>query len=237
MADDPVARLVILGPESPHAARQADTPARQAAADMLARRGTANRDYPNALAFLAPDRTRLPELEQAVRQFLAWRSIAEESEGDTPALELDAFQKRQVKTKLEQSDDTVTKCIPETFHWLLVPYQSATRDDGGPLPPRTLGRWSGRRSGCKGQDGLTVRASKKMKNDDLLIGVFGPTLLRADDGQGAAVARRPRGRQTTGGRLRQIPLPAPPARCRSAARLGPERGQLAGLAERDVRLR
>jgi hypothetical protein len=40
---------------------------------------------------LAADRTRLDELEQAIRDYLAWRSIEDERE----TLNLDAFQTKQ----------------------------------------------------------------------------------------------------------------------------------------------
>jgi predicted AAA+ superfamily ATPase len=181
VSDEPEVRLVILGPESPHNAKAAETPtpARQAAADVLARKGSGNRTYANALVFLAADRTRLSEPEQAVRQFLAWQSIAQESEGDQPALELDAFQKRQVKTKLEQADDTVKQRIPETFQWLLVPMQTASREakEDGQL---SVGPVEWQEIRLQGQDGLAVRASKKLRNDDLLILTFGPSLLRME---------------------------------------------------------
>src|SRR5437762_582086 len=76
--DDPEARLVILGPEHAHAARTEDSKARQAAAALLDERGSGPRHHKNALVFLAPDRARLAELEQAIRQYLAWKSIEDE---------------------------------------------------------------------------------------------------------------------------------------------------------------
>ena len=51
---------------------------------MLDQRGSGPRTYRNALVFLAPDRQRLQELEQAVRQYLAWKSIDEEHETLNP---------------------------------------------------------------------------------------------------------------------------------------------------------
>lgn len=167
--DDPETRLVILGPEAPHAAKQADTAARQAAAEMLQRKGAGNRNYANAVVFLAADRTRLGELEAAVCQYLAWRSIADESDGSEPALELDAFQKKQVKTKREQAEDTVRQRVPEAFCWLLVPGQS---------DPKAAVEWHEFR--LQGQDGLAVRALKKLKGDELLITALGPTRLRME---------------------------------------------------------
>jgi hypothetical protein len=85
--DEREARLVILDPAYSHAARMPDSPGRVEAAKMLDERGSSPRRYRNTLVFLAADRTRLGELEQAVREYLAWKSIETERE----TLNLDAF--------------------------------------------------------------------------------------------------------------------------------------------------
>ena len=77
--DDPEARLVILSPEHPHAAKSSDSPARREAAAILEHRGASPRENKNMVVFLAADRTRLNELDQAVRQYLAWKSIWDEA--------------------------------------------------------------------------------------------------------------------------------------------------------------
>jgi hypothetical protein len=71
------------------------------------------------LCFLAPDRARMAELEQAVRQYLAWDSIVRESK----TLNLDAFQGNQASTKRQDAEDTIRARIPETYCWLLVSTQ------------------------------------------------------------------------------------------------------------------
>src|SRR5438132_1625376 len=63
--DDPEARLVILGPEYPHVAKSPDSPARKQIVTILDHRGSSPRENKNALVFLAADRTRLGELDQA----------------------------------------------------------------------------------------------------------------------------------------------------------------------------
>src|SRR5690606_21753175 len=85
--DEQEARLVILGPSHAHSAKATDSAARREAAEILERRGTSSRKYPNTLVFLAPDSTRLQDLEQAVRQYLAWKSI----EAERKTLNLDEF--------------------------------------------------------------------------------------------------------------------------------------------------
>jgi hypothetical protein len=120
--DDPEARLVVLGPEYPHSAKSADSPARVAAQRFLDSRAAGDRFHRNMLVFLAPDRSRLQELRQAVRQFLAWKSIEAEKE----TLNLDNFQRRQAETKRDQFDTAVAQRIGETYVWVLTPGQSVT---------------------------------------------------------------------------------------------------------------
>lgn len=163
--DDPEARLVILTPEHPHVAKDSKSKARMAAATMLDSRGNSPRNYRNALAFLAPDATRLKELEQAVRQWLAWESIWNER----VQLNLDPFQTTLAESKRQTADETVDARIPETYQWLLVPAQP---DPKGPV------EWSEIK--LQGQDGLAARASKKMRNDMLLLPQMGGSTLRLE---------------------------------------------------------
>jgi len=161
--DEPEARLVILGPGHRRASNDASTPARVQAATMLDSRGSSPRNYKNTLVFLAPDATRLRELQGAARQYLAWKSIWDDRE----SLNLDPFQQRQADTKLKTADDTVTARIPETYQWLIVPGQS---------DPKGQPEWNELR--LSGQDGLAVRASKKLKTEELLMVQLGGTRLR-----------------------------------------------------------
>jgi hypothetical protein len=93
--DELEARLVVLGPEFPHLARDEKSAARQMASSILDSRGASPRTYRNAIVFAAADKTRFADLEQAVRQHLAWKSI----DADREALNLDAFQQNQAKKK------------------------------------------------------------------------------------------------------------------------------------------
>jgi hypothetical protein len=169
--DDTGARLVILGAEYPHS-KDLESPALTAAKAMLEKRGSAPRQYRNTLAFLAPDRARLTDLDEAVRYYLAWDSIVEDSkdvDGQEPLLNLDANQRRQAKNERDNASNTVAVRIPEAFHWLLVPTQPKPQD---PI------QWQAFR--LQGQDALAVRAGRKLKNDGLLVTTFGGTTLRLD---------------------------------------------------------
>lgn len=157
------ARLVILGPEHPHTGKEKGSPALIEAAVILESRGNSPRTYRNTLVFLAPDATRLQDLEAAARQYLAWQSI----HNDRKELNLDAFQSSQADTKYQSADSTVEARIPETYLWLLVPEQA---DPTGSI------EWTETRQ--QGQDPLAVRASKKLKNEELLMIQLGGIRLR-----------------------------------------------------------
>ena len=163
--DERDVRLVILDPEQPHS-RGTDSPAKQFARELLESKGTGARRYKNQVVFLAPDATRLKELEAAVRQYLAWHSICEEKD----ALVLDTQQVRLADTKRTQWLDTIKQRLPETYHWLLVPSLPDARASATALEWLELK--------LTGTDPLAVRASRKLRNDDLLLTQYAGTLLR-----------------------------------------------------------
>ena len=99
----------------------------------------------------------------AARRYLAWRSIFDERE----ILNLDPHQVRQAETQMKAADDAVTARVRETYQWLLVPTQ-ASPQAGVSLTVMRI----------TGSDALAVRASRKLKNDELLIVDFAPTMLR-----------------------------------------------------------
>jgi len=160
--DDLEARLVVLSPEHPYS-KEADNAAQVAAQAILEFRGHSPRLYRNTLVFLAADKVRLQDLEEAVRRFLAWRSILEEKD----TLNLDPHQVRQAETQRQAADAAVTARLPEAYQWLLVPEQKT---------PHAAVEWQALR--LAGADALAVRASKKLKNDELLLGKLGSTILR-----------------------------------------------------------
>ncbi|MDI3340921.1 MAG: Swt1 family HEPN domain-containing protein [Sphaerobacter sp.] len=163
--DEPDARLVILDPAHPHVARTDDSPARCFAAEVLDQRGGSPRRYRNALVFLAPDKARLAELEEAVRLYLAWKSIEEEQE----ALNLDAFQRNQARSKRADADQTVARRIPEAYSWLLVPVQPSPT---GPVD------WDEIK--IQGEDRLAVKASRKLRTEEQLIPELGGPRLQLE---------------------------------------------------------
>jgi hypothetical protein len=163
--DEPGARLVVLGPEYPHSAKSTESPGRLAVQRFLDERAGGARRYRNMLVFLCPDETRLVELRQAVRDFLAWKSI----EADRGSLNLDAFQSKQAETKRGQFDDAVTQRVSETYIWALVPMQ---------LAEEPTVNWDETR--VSGPDPLAVRVGKKLRSEEGLITEYSGVRLRID---------------------------------------------------------
>ncbi|HEY1754439.1 MAG TPA: Swt1 family HEPN domain-containing protein [Bryobacteraceae bacterium] len=165
VVDEPEAKLVILSPDYPHSAKTDLSAGRQAAAEIL-NRGSAGRNCGNMLVFLAADKTRLVDLEKAVRSYLAWQSIEKEK----VPLDLTPFQVSQVERRLLDSDEAAKGRIPETYVWLLVPGQK--RPEPGQAFPAI--EWQEDR--LQGKEWLAERASKKLKNNLLYTSMAGAVL-------------------------------------------------------------
>lgn len=159
--DDHDARLVVLPAEHSHTKESSSAEA--AARAILESRSNAPRLFRNTLVFLAADKTRLQDLDEALRRYLAWESILSEQ----VALNLDPHQVRQAETQRQSADGAVLARLPETYQWLLVPEQ---RSPQGPIV------WQAVR--VTGTDALAVRASKRLKSDEALVTVLGATILR-----------------------------------------------------------
>jgi hypothetical protein len=165
VGDEPEARLVVIGPSHPHRPKTSDCECLATAKELLEQRGNSPRIYRNSVVFLAADKTRLDELIDAVRNYLAWKSIVR----DGKQLNLDPFQTRQAETKLTESDSTVASRLPETYQWLIVPIQP------NPTEPST---WQTYR--LSGQGSLAERASKKLVSEELLMPQYSGVRLRMD---------------------------------------------------------
>jgi hypothetical protein len=162
--DDTDARLVVLSIDHPYS-KEPDSPGEVAAKAIFESRGTAPRLYRNTLTFLAADKARLQDLLEAVRRFLAWESILFERE----ALNLTTQQIKQAETQRVAAEGAITSRIPETYQWLLVPVQSS---------PQAHTDWQATR--LSGQEPLALRASKKLRGDELLVTGFAPTRLKME---------------------------------------------------------
>ena len=108
-------------------AEESKSKAVAAANSILESRGNAPRLFRNALAFLAADDTRLQDLEDGVRRYLAWQSIL----ADRDSLDLPPHQVRQAESQRTAADSAVTARIGETYQWLLVPVQAYSTNQCG----------------------------------------------------------------------------------------------------------
>lgn len=164
VCDDRDARLVVLRTDYPYS-KDPGNAAVAAAQAILEMRGNTPRLFQNSLVFLAADKTRLQDLDEAARKYLAWQSILVESE----TLDLAPQQVKQAETQLAAADSAVTARIPETYQWLLAPVQAT---------PQSAITWEAIR--LAGQDALAVRASKKLRSDELLLTGFAASRLRME---------------------------------------------------------
>ena len=162
--DDLDARLVVLSVDHPYS-KEPGSAAETAAKAILESRGNTPRLYRNTLVFLAADKTRLQDLDEAARKYIAWDSILSEKE----TLNLDPQQVKQAESQLKAADGAVTARLPETYQWLLVPAQKS---------PHDAIEWQAFR--LSGQDALAARASKKLRSDESLITSFAATRLRME---------------------------------------------------------
>lgn len=163
--DEDEARLVVLGPDHPHASGTEVTAARAMVEAILAERAAGPRVNRNMLVFVAPDKARLEELRDAARSFLAWESVVHDHE----ELNLDAQQRRHAETQCRHFEETVAQRIGETFVWLLTPRQESGK------PEVT---WEQTR--VTGQEPIPLRVSRKLAQEEGLITEYSAARLRMD---------------------------------------------------------
>lgn len=119
--DETETRLVVIPMRYSHSARGKNPTAMPWAKDVLEHRGTAIRSFKNALVFLAADENRARDLEVAVRDYIAWKHVADNAED----YGLGGQQTKQVIEQRSKYDSIVTDRLAETFTWALSPEQQA----------------------------------------------------------------------------------------------------------------
>jgi predicted AAA+ superfamily ATPase len=162
VADEPETRLVVLRPDQPHS-KEGESASIASAKAILASRGNSPRIYQNALVFLAADKVRLQDLEEATRKLLAWESILDERE----ALNLGPHQLKQAESQKAAAEQRVLAQLPEVYQWLIAPTQASPQD-----PVRFEA------SVLRGGERLAPRVCKRMRTDETLVPVLGAAILR-----------------------------------------------------------
>jgi predicted AAA+ superfamily ATPase len=165
IADEWRARVVVLAPEYAHKRGDDSSDAMRFAREVLENRGNAPRLYRNMLVFIAPDENDAGALDKALREYLAWQSIQNDSE----PLNLDRQQQKQVTTALARTEETVKVRLQETYSWLLVPAQ-----------PEATGSIELQAFRISGQDNFYERAIRKLRQGAQLINKWSPDNLRIE---------------------------------------------------------
>lgn len=163
--DDMEMKMVFVGINFPHIPRDGNSLALQKVKEILSTRGASPRIYRNSIIFIAPDKTRFEELKQAVRSFLAWKSIVE----DKAALNLDQYQANQAEGKRKSTQDTIKLRIPETFIWILTPYQEKGSHDV---------LWDETKLNGSNQEAYILRVIKKLTSQSLVYNDLASSELR-----------------------------------------------------------
>jgi predicted AAA+ superfamily ATPase len=161
--DDDEVRLVVLPTKTPYKRNSQLCQAIYKSKEILDNRGNIPRQYRNMLIFLAPDEDIITNLDEDVRRYLAWQSVV----GDQEALNLDGHQRRQATESVEKMNTTVNIRLNEAYTWLLIPMQEGTKPIT--LEPIKITR---------GEGSFIKRASKQVRNDELLITKWSPALLK-----------------------------------------------------------
>ncbi|MFC9510074.1 Swt1 family HEPN domain-containing protein [Streptomyces sp. NPDC057002] len=113
--DSEVLKLVVLHPKFTWG--KDASAATDFAARLLREAGAGQRQRRNMLVMVAADRDTYPELDGVVREYRAWKSIADEAE----ELELSAQQRKQSVTRARQLDAAVDDRVRAAFTAALIP--------------------------------------------------------------------------------------------------------------------
>lgn len=156
--------LVILDPRYPHAARSAvDTPAMQAAAEVLERRGSSQRQYRNALLFAASDEERLDDARAAVRRLQAWSMIASRAGAE---LKLPPQQQSEARSRRDDAFNAARRAVRATWSHLIVPYWP---DDSSGGPSRGYALHGAPIRNSSGEKSIAAAAFEKAARDGAVV--------------------------------------------------------------------
>ena len=169
--DSARARLVILGPESPHRNDVDDSVAVKQAAVILESRGTTPRIHRNMLVYVAADEETLASVYEDTKRYLGWKSIADDAERGI--ISLDRGQQRQAIESSDSAGSTVDARIVEAYRWLIVPEQDGTN----PIKYSAMSLVGG---GLASTGSIGVKVSSRLATDGLLIGTWNPYELKEE---------------------------------------------------------
>lgn len=159
-------RLVVVPPRYTHNGKDKDSGASKWVHDLLRHRGNAPRSNVNTIVAVAADEKQWATLESAVRSYLAWNSIFDE----TARLDLTQSAAAQAQAMLETSNRTVDDRLAHTWIWGL----HAVQDD--PQAPFVVGQVR-----CDGPEkNLTKRIGAKLASVDAAHSYIANRVVRLD---------------------------------------------------------
>lgn len=161
--DDRELKLVILSLYDPHVRNQDETPALESAQKILNNRGDAPRNHKNTVVFAAADQRALEDVEESVRQYLAWDRIVDHSD----QMDLKASDIKMARRERDRAEEVTSRKILESYAWALVPKQTAGENSVGweALP-------------VSGDTPVAEKVYNRLKRDELVVEALNPALLK-----------------------------------------------------------
>ena len=163
--DNQDTRLVILAAQYSHRKGIEDSKAIIWIQDCLKNKGNTQREYINALIFLAPDEKNLNNLMISLAEKRAWQRIKDER----MTLNLTATQENQADLKIEQLKTIIKIRISETWSHLLVPHQNRPGINELKIDHKRINI---------GEGSLAGEVYKKCLQEDFLYQELGARLIR-----------------------------------------------------------
>ena len=166
--DEQTVRLVILPIDAVHERGQKDTAALRAAKEILDMRGTVPRQYKNMLVFLAPDKSKMFDLQKIVRRFKAWKLIRDEA----VSRNLDQAQLKEADASINQVESNLIMRLSQSYAWVFAPYIDADTSIKEV-------KWDIAEISCTSPDNVQ-KTAERLTTDDNLIPTWGPVLLKME---------------------------------------------------------
>lgn len=163
--DTDSARLVLLHPRQQHQKGKTDSSALEFARDAMKHHGTSNRSHSNMLVFAALDEGRFADdLEPAVRQYLAWKRVADRAD----EMDLKSSDKARAIAQAKTEDSTVGNRLRDALRWMLVPTQDPPGEPAF-VSVETVNSTTG---------SVAAEFSSKLRTSDRLTAQYSPARVR-----------------------------------------------------------
>lgn len=178
VADDQCARLVVLGigddckTGTNIGVSRAQIKAQEIYGSSRKEKDSGGRDssipriYKNMLVFVAPDSDGIPGLTDAVKVYLAWKSIKD----DSYTLNLDAQQNKEADNCIKNADSTVNATMCRVWQYILVPTTKADDLKGV--------KWNIQKMGDA--DGIMKKVLLFVERNEAVIDSWAPFVLKSE---------------------------------------------------------